>query len=154
MMLTPAFAQESAPPAPAPTSATPAKAPGKIVGSIKSGGIPLPGVSVSAANTLTGKKVFTATAADGSYSISIASRGRWVVRTELAAFAPITKEIVFSAETLGTTQQADFEMILLSRQQRLQEQQPQSAEQQIANAVANGGFQNLSLTQSEGSNGN
>src|SRR5205823_5271897 len=116
--------------------------------------VPLPGVSVSAANTLTGKKFFTATGVDGNYSLSIASKGRWVVRAELAAFAPITKEIVFSAETLGTTQQADFEMILLSRQQKLQEQQQaQTTQQQLANVIAGSGLQNLSLTQSEAGTG-
>jgi hypothetical protein len=150
LVLTQAGAQT--PPATTLSPASPATvaAPGKITGSIKSGGVPLPGVSVSAANTLTGKKVFTATGVDGKYSIPIASRGRWVVRAELAAFAPITKEIVFSAETLGTSQQADFEMLLLSRQQKIQEQQQaQSAQQQLANVVAGTGLQNLSLTQSE-----
>lgn len=150
LVLTQAGAQTTTPTTLSPASPATVAAPGKITGSIKSGSVPLPGVSVSAANTLTGKKIFTATGVDGKYSISIASKGRWVVRAELAAFASITKEIVFSAETLGTTQQADFEMLLLSRQQKIQEQrQAQTAQQQLANVIAGSGLQNLSLTQSE-----
>ena len=49
--------------APAPTSF-------EISGIVKSGKTPLPGVTVTAANTLTGKKYSVATALDGSYKFS------------------------------------------------------------------------------------
>jgi hypothetical protein len=150
--LAPCMAQ-TAPQPSATTAAAPAaaKSGGVITGSVKSGNFLLPGVAISAANTLTGKKVFTSTSAEGTFSLNVTSKGRWVVRAELAAFAPMTKEVLFTAETLGTTQRADFEMILLSRQQKLQEQQQtQAAQQLIANAISGGrGFQSLSLNQSE-----
>src|ERR1700686_255799 len=43
---------------------------GEINGVVKSGNIPLPGVTVNAANTLTGKKYSTSTDIDGTFKIS------------------------------------------------------------------------------------
>ena len=45
---------------PGPTAATEASG-GTITGSVKAGAVPLPGVSVTATNTLTGKKYATTT---------------------------------------------------------------------------------------------
>src|SRR5438477_11152452 len=93
--------------APAPTQppAVQAAVPvSTITGAVKSGETPLPGVALSATNTLTGKKIFTTTAPDGTFRLAIPGRGRWVLRAELPAFAPETKEIIFTPETLGTTQ--------------------------------------------------
>ena len=82
---TPALAQE---PAPAPPQASqPAKpeegsaaAPqenvqpgGDISGVVKSGNLALPGVTVTAAHTLTGKKTVTSTDVDGSYFLHVVS---------------------------------------------------------------------------------
>src|SRR5689334_19782947 len=80
--------------------ATPQQAPAIAVsqflvrGTIKAGATPLPGVTVTASNTLTGKKVSTATAPNGSFTLTLPSRGRYVIRAEQAAFAPSTKEVV------------------------------------------------------------
>src|SRR5579871_3016633 len=53
-------------------SPTPANAPfGEITGIVKSGSMPLPGVTITAANTLTGKKYVTSTDVDGSYKIEV-----------------------------------------------------------------------------------
>jgi hypothetical protein len=116
---------------------------------VKSGGVSLPGVSISAANTLTGKKIFTSTRPDGSFTLTVPGRGRWVVRAELPAFAVTTKEIVFTPETLGTEQRADLELILLSRKTQTEEEQ-QAGAGGPGNALANGGFQNLGLAANEG----
>ncbi len=123
---------------------------GTITGTVKSGTAPLPGVSISAANTLTGKKVFTSTRPDGSFTLAVPGRGRWVVRAELPAFAAATKEIVFTPEILGTEQRADLELVLLSRKAQMDEE-PQAGAARPGNALAGGGFQNLSLAANGGS---
>src|SRR5207249_4976949 len=74
-----------------PTAAQPASF--EISGTVRSGKTPLPGVTVTAANTLTGKKYSIATAPDGSYKFTGLPRGRYVVRVEFMAFAPQTQEV-------------------------------------------------------------
>ncbi len=135
------FAAAQQPPATPQPLAPATAAASSIVGTVKSGTTPLPGVAITAANTLTGKKISTTTRPDGSFRLAIPGRGRWVVRAELAAFALETKEIVFTPETLGSTQRADFEFVLASRKQT-----DDSVIQQAANAIASGGFQSLGLT--------
>ncbi|HEX4381066.1 MAG TPA: carboxypeptidase-like regulatory domain-containing protein, partial [Candidatus Acidoferrum sp.] len=113
----------------------------EISGTVKSGKTPLPGVTVTAANTLTGKKYSVATALDGSYKFSGLARGRYVVRVEFMAFAPLTQEIVLKPDT--PTGKFDAEMILASRQA---EQSP--AASAIAAITAGRGFQSLSVENS------
>jgi hypothetical protein len=96
----------------APQTAS-SQAGGVIHGSVKSGTIPLPGVSITATNTLTGKKYSTATGATGAYSMTIPQNGRYVVRTELAAFAASTQEALLNAT--GHDRLVDFTLILASR---------------------------------------
>src|SRR5271167_3299874 len=55
---------------------------GTIHGFVKSANLPIPGVTVTAANSLTGQKTVTSTDADGGYSLSMVSDGRYVVRTQ------------------------------------------------------------------------
>lgn len=86
---------------------------GTVRGSVKAGAIPLPGVAVTATNTLTGKKYATATDVEGNFSMTIPNLGRYVVRAELAAFAPVTTEIRLTAEAAAGT--ASFSLELLSR---------------------------------------
>src|SRR6185437_10557823 len=64
-------APEGARTSPAPSTAAPY---GEITGTVKSGNIPLPGVTVSAANSLTGKKYVTSTDVDGSYKILVTGK--------------------------------------------------------------------------------
>src|SRR6185437_952926 len=66
---------------------------GEITGIVKSGNVPLPGVTVTAANTLTGKKYFTSTDVDGSFKITVTGKGRYVIKAEFSAFAPVTQEV-------------------------------------------------------------
>jgi hypothetical protein len=54
---------------------------GRLHGVVKSGNIPLPGVTVTAQNTLTGKKYSTTTDITGSWSMTLTQNGRYVIRT-------------------------------------------------------------------------
>ena len=107
---------------------------GTIYGSVKAGAIPLPGVSVTATNTLNGKKFTTTTDVTGAYALAIPQNGRYVVRAELAAFALSTKEALLNAT--NREQQADFAMELASRaaqqDQREQAVTRQSGTQSLA----------------------
>ena len=81
----------------------------------KPGGVPLPGVAVTATNTLTGRKYATATDADGAYTMRIPRNGRYVIRVEIAGFAPATAEVVLTTETAATAKVSDFGLQLASR---------------------------------------
>ena len=61
---------------------------GKLHGVVKSGNVSLPGVTVTAQNTLTGKRYSTVTDVTGAWSMTIPQNGRYVIRTDFAAFAP------------------------------------------------------------------
>jgi hypothetical protein len=127
--------------------ATPARATaalGEITGTVKSGNMPLPGVSVTASNTLTGKKYITSTDLDGSFKIEVTGKGRYVVRAEFSAFAPVTQEIVINEQ--NRTGKADLAMILLSRaQQEAQQEQRQQMAQQMGAGIGRG-MQQLALS--------
>src|SRR5947209_13323750 len=119
------------PSAPATQPSAPASAPfGVITGTVKSGNTPLPGVTVTASNTLTGKKYITSTDVDGSFKLEVGAQGRYVVRAEFSAFAPATQEILINAD--NRTGKADLAMTLMSRAQRAEQQQQQQAMQQAA----------------------
>ena len=115
----------------------------------KPGGVPLPGVSVTATNTITGKKFTTATDVDGAYSMVIPRNGRYVVRAELAGFALETQEVVFGGTTpgalaAGSTKAADFGLTLASRVAAAEAQQATTTGS-AATGLA-GGLQGLSLS--------
>jgi len=132
-------AQDAAPPSPAPQSVTtPAAAPAyEISGSALSGKTPLPGVTVTAANTLTGKKYAAATNSEGKFGLSGMTRGRYVVRVEFMGFAAFTQEVVLNPE--NPSAKVDAELILASRQQE------QSNNNNAAIAAAGRGFQSLAM---------
>jgi hypothetical protein len=109
----------------------------EITGSARSGKTPLPGVTVTAANTLTGKKYGAATNAEGKFSFSGVARGRYVVRIEFMGFANFTQEVVLNPE--NPSAKVDAELILASRQQE------QSNSTNAALAAAGRGFQSLAL---------
>jgi hypothetical protein len=138
-----------------PTPVTPSAPFGEITGVVKSGGIPLPGVTVSAANSLTGKKYTTSTDPDGSFRITVGGKGRYVVRAEFSAFAPVTQEILINEQNRNG--KADLAMILASRApkdepsaQQDQLSQPQLQQRALASAGARPGMQQLALTGSAG----
>lgn len=136
-----ARAQDAALPAPAPQeTTTPAATTFEIAGSAHSGKTPLPGVTVTAANTLTGKKYVSATNSEGKFSLSGMVRGRYVVRIEFLGFAAFTQEVVLNPE--NPSAKVDAEMILASRQQE------PSNNANAAIAAMGRGFQNLAMDNS------
>jgi trimeric autotransporter adhesin len=132
-------AQDAAPSARVPqTAAAPAAVPTyEITGSAGSGKTLLPGVMVTAANTLTGKKYAAATNSEGKFSFSGMTRGRYVVRVEFMGFATFTQEVVLNPE--NPSAKVDAELILASRQQE------QSNNNNAALAAAGRGFQSLAV---------
>lgn len=107
---------------------------------VKSGSTPLPGVTVSAANSLTGKKYITSTDVDGTYRILIGGKGRYVVRAEFSAFAPATQEVLINDE--NHTGKADLSLILLSRAEKEAveaEAQAQAQQRQPASPMPSAG---------------
>jgi hypothetical protein len=155
-------AQQSGPvgQAGAPAQVTPgsnaAAVGGVLHGSIKSGNIPLPGVAVTATNTLTGKRFATTTDITGAWSMTIPQNGRYVIRTEFAAFAASTHEALLNATAHDQT--VNFDLTLASRaaQQDAREQQGSGQEgmtQQIGQVMRQlgaNGAQSLSLLSSLG----
>ena len=87
---------------------------GKLHGVVKSGNIPLPGVTVTAQNTLTGKRYSTTTDITGAWLLNIPQNGRYVVRTQFAAFAAGSQEALFNA-TSSHDQTVTFSLMLASR---------------------------------------
>ena len=111
-------APASAPAAPASVSATQiptaqAVTGGRLHGQVKSGNTPLPGVTVTAQNTLTGKRYSTTTDINGTWTLAIAQNGRYVIRTQFAAFAPGAQEAVLNASSHDQT--VNFDLTLASR---------------------------------------
>ena len=123
---------------------------GEISGIVKSVNVLLPGVAVSAANTLTGKKYFTSTDLDGTFKISVTGKGRYVVKAEFSAFAPLTQEIVINDE--NRSGKAEMAMVLLSRAQKEAQQTAQQEQRQQAQQLASSGrgaaVQQLALSSS------
>jgi len=107
----------------------------EITGTVKNGKTLLPGVTITASNTLTGKKYATVSSTNGTFVFKGLPRGRYVVRTEFMGFAAVTQEVVLKPET--PSGKVEAELILASRQQ---EQQADAATQS-----ARRGFQNLAM---------
>src|SRR5215467_9304436 len=132
----------SGPSAAAAPVAAPTQPYGEITGMVKSGNVPLPGVAVNAANTLTGKKYSTSTDVDGTFKISVGGKGRYVVRAEFSAFAPVTQEVLLNDQ--NRSGKADMAMVLASRaQQNAEQEQRQQIAQQLGGRA---GMQQLALS--------
>src|ERR1700678_1089157 len=78
-------------PAAAPAAVVAEAQGGVIKGTVKMGGVPLPGAAVTAKNSLTGKTYATTTDVDGGFEMVIPRNGRYVVKAELAAFSAGTQ---------------------------------------------------------------
>ncbi len=127
----------------------------EITGAVKSGKLPLPGVTITAANSLTGKKYTTSTDVDGAFALQLPSRGKYVVRAELAGFAVATSEALINPTT--PKQKVELEMTLLSRAPKPEEGVAgQVAQAMQALGATNGrGSQQLSLSvNAEGASAN
>lgn len=121
---------------------------GTIKGTVKAGAVPLPGVAVTATNSLTGKKYATTTDVNGAFGMAIPRNGRYVVRAELAAFAAETKEVLINAAGANggkPEQVAEFGLQLASRVEQQQEQQQVRQTASAAAGVARG-LQSLSVS--------
>ena len=101
---------QSSPRSPSPTQSVEE---GIVRGQVKSGTTPLPGVTITAINTLTGKRYTTVTDVRGIYAMRIPKYGRYIVRVELSAFAGETKEVLLTAQNREQT--LDYSMELESR---------------------------------------
>jgi hypothetical protein len=136
-------APQSTTPSPESTPAAPISG-GKLHGVVKSGLIPLPGVTVTAANTLTAKHYSTVSDISGAWSMTIPQNGRYVLRTQFAAFAPVSQEALLNATNHEQT--VNFDLLLASR--AAAQEQRESASENPAQAIrqlAANGAQSLSL---------
>jgi hypothetical protein len=115
---------------------------GRLHGVIKSGNVPLPGVTVTAQNTLTGKRFQTTTDITGAWSMTIPQNGRYVLHTQFAAFAPGAQEAVLNAASHDQT--VNFDLMLASRA-ALQQQQQEGGVAQAIRQLAGNGALDLSL---------
>jgi hypothetical protein len=108
----------------------------QISGTVKNGKTTLPGVTVTASNTLTGKKYSVASGVDGSFVFKDLPRGRYVVKIEFMGFATQTSEVVLNPE--NPSGKVEAELVLASRQQ-------EQTERANAATAASRGFQNLAV---------
>jgi len=106
---------------------------GRLHGVVKSGNIPLPGVAVTAQNTLTGKRYSSTTDITGAWSMNIPQNGRYVIRTQFAAFAQGSGEAVLNAASRD--QMVNFTLLLASRAAALAAQQAAQSGQGISQNV-------------------
>ena len=83
-----------------------------VAGKIASGGVPLPGVAVTASSG-SGAKSATTTAVDGSYILKFPSPGRYTLRAELSGFAASTANVVVSESNCHP--RSDMQLTLASR---------------------------------------
>jgi trimeric autotransporter adhesin len=146
-------AQAPAPAVSQQQSAAPAQSVGgRLHGVAKSGNVPLPGVTVTAQNTLTGKRYSTTTDITGAWSLTIPQNGRYVIRTQFAAFATGSEEALLNASNHEQT--VNFDLMLASRaaaQQQAQQGSQGGTESQGAQAIRQmigSGAQSLSLMSS------
>jgi trimeric autotransporter adhesin len=126
----------------------PAEQGGTIHGTVKSGGSIVPGVTITATNTLTGQKAVTSTDINGGYILRVPANGRYVVRAQMPAFASLTREALINDGTRMV--ESDFELILASRAQEIEQKEERQQRQAAAAGTGTRGFQSLSLTQGEG----
>jgi hypothetical protein len=118
---------------------------GKLHGTVKSGMTPLPGVTVMALNSLTGKRVSTTTDLTGAWTLVLAQNGRYVVRTQFAGFAQSAQEALLNAQSHEKT--LDFDLQLASRAAAAEQAQAQAetAATQIVQQLTGNGAQSVSL---------
>ncbi len=128
-----------------------ATAGGTIRGSVKAGAVPLPGVSITATNTLTGKKYATTTDVSGAFEMAIPRNGRYVVKADLAAFASDTREVLLNAASENgglPLQVADFGLQLASRVAAAEAVSAQQTAASGLNALRRG-MQSLRVTEGD-----
>jgi hypothetical protein len=108
-------AQNDGAPTPSVSGVVPSTVRKQIFGVVKSGSVPLPGVSISSVNTTTGRQIITSSDTDGSYSLLVPDNGQYDVNAELSAFAPTKQQITIDDNHASV--RADLQLILQSRVQ-------------------------------------
>lgn len=137
---------------PVPAQQADAVVGGHLHGVVKSGATPLPGVVVTAQNTLTGKRVATLTDLKGQWSLTLAQNGRYVVRTQFAGFAAGALEAVLNATSHEQTLNFDVTLASRATTQEAKQQASETASDASASGVlalqqmAANGAQSLSLS--------
>src|SRR5260221_11710295 len=105
------------PPAAPQTEAQVAPPPSyEITGTARNGKTPLPGATVTASNTLTGKKYSVVTDSEGKFTFTGVARGRYVLRIEFMGFSLFTQAVVLNPT--NPSGKIDAELILASREQQ------------------------------------
>lgn len=122
-----------------------------VSGVVRNGKTLLPGVTVTAANTLTGKKYATVTSTSGTFQFSNLPRGRYVVRVEFMGFATLTQEVVLNPE--NPTGKVEAGLILASRQQEKEQESAQSARRGFQSLAINSALSALGGDATNGANG-
>jgi hypothetical protein len=120
----------------APAAVTPLD--GTIRGTVKAGTIPLPGVSVVATDSVSGKKYAATTDESGTFRLRVPSAASYTLHTEFAAFAPLTQTVTLT--TAQPEQTTTFAMQLASR--------AEAARASASRAAVARGMQSLSLLNS------
>jgi trimeric autotransporter adhesin len=113
-----------------------------ISGQVKSGTTPLPGVSIVIGDA-SGRKIVTSTDAEGLFSASLPAAGRWMLRGDLAAFAPFSKEVIVDPSL--SLARIDIQLVLQSRASAAPQQAPQQPRRTIAANGMRGRFQQLEV---------
>ncbi|MBZ5701857.1 MAG: TonB-dependent receptor [Acidobacteriia bacterium] len=111
----------------------------EISGTVRAGKTPLPGVTVTASNTLSGKKFITVTALNGDFTFTGLGRGRYVVKVEFVGFAVQTQEVLVNPQSAAA--KLDVELLLASRI-------PQEQQSPASNSLAprsSRGFQSVPI---------
>ena len=134
-----------------------------LKGVVKSGNMPIPGVTVTAINTATRQKTSTWTDVDGSYVLPLPAAGTYFLRTQMTGFAPAMQRLQVNA---SQDQRVDLELVLASRYQGPlpgeRPNAPSGTNGQQANAGSgpgrrstngNGRFQSLNVMQGEDAGG-
>ena len=105
-------------------------------GTVKFGGLPLPGASVTAKpmNAKEGDKSFSAiTDLDGNYSFADLPDGVWTIQAEMPLFSPVEQEVTVGAGAAA----ADWDLKLLPADQIQALVTPAPARLQVAEARPN-----------------
>src|SRR6185312_2483590 len=102
-----------------------------IQGVVKAGGVPLPGVAVTAISG-DGKKYATTTDINGAFRMDVPA-GTYQVKTQLMGFASLTKQVVATAADAVVAQQLEFTTDLASR---MPDQTPANASTTASNEPA------------------
>jgi trimeric autotransporter adhesin len=117
---------------------------------VKSGNMPIPGATVTATNQSTKETVTTWTNVDGTYVLHPHSVGRFVVSTQMIAFAPVKQEVTVDANTRDAS--VNLELLLESRvhQPAIPSGRPETARTRGPNNGPRSGFQSLAVQNAGG----